>query len=123
MPTRSQILRKDKTLASLIKARQSILTEASRLSDEQHDHDWQTYNVILVKQYKNDSFQKGVASLKDSQKMLIEFLQTIPPENFNQDFGVRVRGHKVTTQGLLQTEVKDEETHYKQLSDSFKVPE
>jgi hypothetical protein len=58
--------------------------------------------------------------VKDSQEKLIEFLQTIPAENFNKDFGVRFRGYKVTMQRLLEAEWKDEQTHLQQIVDFFK---
>lgn len=58
--------------------------------------------------------------MRDSQKELMQFLQTIPPENFNKDFGVRFRGDKVTIQRLLEAEASDEQTHFQQIVDFFK---
>ncbi len=163
MPTKSQILRKEKILSALVETRQNILAEASMLSDEQQDqvflgiwsikdllahfigwdytnldavksvlagkvpsfykhrdHDWQTYNAMLVKKYKRDSFKEFLATMRDSQEKLIKFLQTILPENFNKDFGVRFHGYKVTVQRLLEAELKDEQTHLQQIIDLFK---
>jgi hypothetical protein len=84
------------------------------------DHDWQMYNAMLVKKYKTESFKELLAAVKDSQEKLIELLQTIPPENFNKDFGVRFHGYKVTIQRLLEAETKDEQTHQQQIIDFFK---
>jgi hypothetical protein len=163
MPAKTQILRKDQILSSLIETRQNILAEVSKLSHvqqgqvflgiwsikdllahfigwdktnlraaksvlkgeipafyEYRDHDWQTYNAMLVKKYKKDSFQELLATARESQSKLIEFLQTIPPENFNKDFGVRFRGYKVTIQRLLEAEREDEQIHYQQVVDFFK---
>jgi len=86
---------------------------------EHRDRDWQTYNAMLVEKHKQGSFKELLAAVKDSQEKLIEFLQTIPPENFNKDFGVRFRGYKVTIQRLLEAETKDEETHCQQINDFF----
>lgn len=162
MPTKSQILRKDQILSSLMETRQNILAEVSKLSDaqqgqvflgiwsvkdllahfigwdktnlraaksvlkgeipafyEHRDRDWQSYNAMLVKQYKKDSFQELLATARESQSKLIDFLQTIPPESFNKDFGVRFRGYKVTIQRLLEAEWKDEQTHLRQITDFF----
>jgi hypothetical protein len=47
-----------------------------------------------VKKYKRDSFAELVRAVKDPQAKLVEFLQIIPPENFNKDFGVCFRGEK-----------------------------
>jgi hypothetical protein len=87
---------------------------------EHRDHDWQTYNAMLVKKYKKDSFKELLATVKNSREKLIEFLQTVAPENFNKDFGVRFRGYKVTIQRLLEAETKDEQTHLQQIIDFFK---
>ena len=88
---------------------------------EHRDHDWQTYNAMLVRKHKRGSFQELLTMAKASQKRLIEFLQTIPPENFNKDFGVRFRGYKVTIQRLLEAERKDEQVHLEEISDFFKI--
>lgn len=90
---------------------------------DHRDHDWQTYNAMLVKKYKKDSFQELLAAANDSQEKLVAFLQTIPAEDFNRDFGVRFRGYKVTIQRLLEADVKDAQLHYKQITDFFKEPE
>ena len=88
-----------------------------------HDRDWQSYNAMLVAQYKRDSLDELITLTKDSQHQLIELLETIPPEVFNKDFGVRFRGYKVTIQSLLEAETKDEQIHYKQIIDFFKESE
>ena len=83
------------------------------------DRDWQTYNALLVKKYKRDSFDELLTLAKGSQDKLIEFVQTIPTESLNRDFGVRFRGYKVTIQRLLEAEAKDERVHYQQIKDFF----
>jgi uncharacterized damage-inducible protein DinB len=87
---------------------------------EHHDRDWQTYNAMLVKKYKKNSFSELLARAQASQEKLIQFLQKIPPENFNKDFGVRFRGYKVTIQRLLEAETQDERIHHEQITDFFK---
>jgi hypothetical protein len=87
---------------------------------EHRDRDWQTYNTMLVKKHKKASFQELLAAAKASQAGLIEFLQTVPPESFNKDFGVRFRGYKVTIQRLLEAETRDEQIHCQQIADLFK---
>jgi hypothetical protein len=85
------------------------------------DRDWQTYNAILVEKYKKNSFRELLATVKNSQRKLIKFLQSIPPEDFNKDYGVRFRGYKVTIQRLLEAEEKDEQIHYGQIVNFFKA--
>lgn len=163
MPTKSQTLRKDQILSSLIETRQDILAEVAKLSESQQDqiflgswsvkdlvahfigwdetnlqavksvlkrevpafyqyrdHDWQTYNAMLVKKHKKDSSKELLATVQNSQTNLIEFLRTVPPEDFAKDFGVRFRGYKVTIQRLLEAERDDEQTHLQQMIGFFK---
>jgi hypothetical protein len=88
---------------------------------EHRDRDWQTYNAMLVKKYRQDSFEDLLSAMKASQEKLIEFVQTIPPESFNKDFGVRFRGYKVTIQRLLEADIKDVQTHLQQIRDYFQT--
>ncbi|HEX5808813.1 MAG TPA: DinB family protein [Anaerolineales bacterium] len=103
--------------ATNLDAARSILDGKLPSFYEYRDRDWQTYNAMLVTQYRKDSVKELLAAMKDSQERLIEFLQTIPPENFNKDFGVRFRGYKVTIQRLLEAELEDEQTHLQQIVD------
>ena len=102
-----------------LRAVKSVLERQLPSFYEHRDHDWQTYNAMLVKKYKKDSFEELLVEVKASQEKLIEFLRTIPPEYFNKDFGVRFRGYKVTVQRLLEAEAKDEQTHHKEITDFF----
>lgn len=86
---------------------------------EHRNRDWQTYNAMLVKKYGRNTFRELLATLKESQKKLIDHLQTIPPEYFNRDFGVRFRGYKVTIQRLLEADIKDVQIHRRQIVDFF----
>ncbi|MGE5643232.1 MAG: DinB family protein [Byssovorax cruenta] len=85
-----------------------------------HDRDWKKYNAMLVAKYKRDSFPELIELLKESQQALTEFLDTVPAEAFNRDFGVRFRGYKVTIKRLLEAETRDEQIHYQQIKDYFK---
>ena len=87
---------------------------------EYRDRDWQTYNAMLVGKYKRNSFRELLATVKRSQKELIEFLQPIPPEYFGKDFDVRFRGYKVTIQRLLEADIKDGQVHFQQIVDFFR---
>ena len=84
-----------------------------------HDRDWQTFNAALVANYRANSTAELVALARDSQRQLIDFAATVPPESFNKDFGVRFRGYKVTVRRLLEAETKDEQAHYRQMIDFF----
>lgn len=104
-----------------LNAIQSVIRNEVPSFYEYHDRDWRTYNAMLVKKNKKGSFQELIATAKNSQQKLIEFLQTIPPEHFNKDFDVRFRGYKVTVQRLLEAEAEDERTHARQINDFFKI--
>jgi len=107
----------DKTNLNAIR---SVLRNRVPSFYEYHDHDWRTYNALLVKKNKKGSFQELIAAAKNSQQKLIEFLQKIPAEYFNKGFGVRFRGYKVTIQRLLEAEAEDERIHSRQINDFFK---
>ena len=109
----------DKTNLAAVK---SVLDGQVPAFYEHRDPDWRNYNAILVKKNKKNSIQELITTAKDSQQRLIKFLQTIPPENFNKDFGVRFRGYKVTIQRLLEAETKDEQIHLQQIIDYFEKP-
>jgi hypothetical protein len=51
-----------------------------------YDRDWQTFNAMLVKKYRRDTFREQRALLKRSQQMLVNYLQTLPPRIFQQRF-------------------------------------
>lgn len=83
-----------------------------------HDKDWKTYNAELVAKYNRDDFDELLAFVHDSHRQLIEYLETVPAEAFEQDFGVRSgRGARVTIARLLQAEWKDEQEHLRQIQD------
>jgi hypothetical protein len=83
-----------------------------------YDKDWKTYNAELVAKYKRDDFDELLALVHDSHRQLIEYLETVPAEAFEQDFGVRSgRGARVTIARLLQAEWEDEQEHLRQIQD------
>jgi hypothetical protein len=83
-----------------------------------YDKNWKTYNAELVEKYKRDDFEELLALVRDSQHQLIEYLESVPAEAFEQDFGVRSgRGARVTIARLLQAEWKDEQEHLRQIQD------
>jgi hypothetical protein len=84
-----------------------------------HDRDWQTYNAMLVRKYRRNTFREIQGTLKESQQKLVDYLQTVPPEYFNRDFGVHFRGYRVTIRRLLQADIKDVEIHHQQIVDFF----
>jgi hypothetical protein len=83
-----------------------------------YDKDWKTYNAELVAQYKRDDFDELLALVRESQRQLIEHLESVPAEAFERDFGVRSgRGTRVTIARLLQAEWQDEQEHLRQIQD------
>lgn len=81
-----------------------------------YDKDWKTFNAGLVAKYKRDDFEELLALARDSQGQLIEYLESIPRETLEKDFGVRTaRNYKVTIARLLQAELKDGQEHLEQI--------
>lgn len=79
------------------------------------DRDWQSYNALLVSKYKRGSLAKLMSAMQISHQRLMDLIQTIPAEEFEQDRGVRYKGYKVTIARLLRAELKDEKVHYTQI--------
>jgi len=86
---------------------------------EHYDHDWQTFNALLVERYKKGSFKEIVASVKASHIKLVELAQSVSVEQFNKDFGIRFRRSQVTVQRLLEADIKDVRLHHRQIVDFF----
>ena len=103
-----------------IEAIQSVLAGNLPTFYKYRDRDWRTYNAMLVEKYRKGSFRELLSTVRTSHKKLVEFLQTIPPEHFNRDFGVRFRGYKVTVQRLIEADIKDVMVHCQQIKDFFK---
>lgn len=103
-----------------IEAIQSVLAGELPAFYEYRDRDWQTYNAMLVEKYRRGSFRELLSTVRKSHKTLVEFLQTIPAEHFNRDFGVRFRGYKVTVQRLVEADIKDVTIHCRQIKEFFK---
>jgi len=83
-----------------------------------YDKDWKSYNAELVAKYKRDDFEEVLALARDSHSRLIAYLESIPVEAFEKDFGVRSgRNYKVTIARLLQAELKDEQKHLEQIQE------
>jgi hypothetical protein len=83
------------------------------------DHDWQTYNAMLVKKYKKDSVPELLADMDHSHAKLLNQAEKIPVEDFNRDFGVRFRRYKVTIQRLIEADSKDVQIHLEQIVGFF----
>jgi hypothetical protein len=88
-----------------------------------YDKDWKSYNAELVAKYKRDDFEELLALARDSQGQLIAYLESLPAQAFEKDFGVRTgRNYKVTIARLLQAEWEDEKEHLKQIQAAFLFP-
>ena len=89
-----------------------------------YDKDWKTFNAELVAKYKRDDFEELLALSRDSQGQLIAYLESVPAEAFEKDFGVRSgRNYKVTIARLLQAELKDGQEHLEQIRAAFSTRE
>ena len=82
-----------------------------------YDRDWKTYNARLVAEHREDDFGDLLASVENSRQKLIDFLMTIPAEEFDRDRGVRFKGYKVTVARLLHAETDDEKDHHAQIEE------
>ena len=83
-----------------------------------HDKGWKSYNASLVTRYRREDFEELLALVRETQARLIAYLETLPPEAFERDFGVRSPSRlKITIARLLQAEWQDEREHLRQIRD------
>ena len=80
-----------------------------------HGPDWRDYNALLVARCKQPSLAQTMALAWKTHRALIEFVQAVPADQINRDFGVRFRGYKVTVRRILEAEVKDNVIHRGQI--------
>jgi uncharacterized damage-inducible protein DinB len=80
-----------------------------------HGRDWRHFNALLVAEHKKDDFAELCASLEASQHKLVDFVETIPPEEFDRDRGVRFKGYKVTIARMLEGQTGDDQVHLEQI--------
>jgi hypothetical protein len=102
---------------SNLEAAQAILAGKVPAFYAYHDRDWKTYNAGLVTEYKREDLADLLAWVEDSHQQLVNFLKTIPAEEFDKDKGVRFKGYKVTIARLLQAEIEDEKSHHRQVEE------
>jgi uncharacterized damage-inducible protein DinB len=79
------------------------------------DRDWATYNAFLVKKHKTKKYAELLHSVETSHRALMNFLATVPADEFDRDQGVRYKRYKVTIARLLQSEAEDEVEHARQI--------
>ncbi len=82
-----------------------------------HDSDWAALNRHLVAEFKVGPLPALVRAARASHSRLMGAARSLPRGNLERDFGVRVRGVRVTIARLLRWELADERTHLVQLRD------
>ena len=86
------------------------------------DKDWQSYNARLVAEYKIEPFMALLASLEDSHRQLITFLEGLPARFIVEGKGRSPSGRTIiTVHNLLQAEASDERKHAGQIGGYFNV--
>jgi C_GCAxxG_C_C family probable redox protein len=88
-----------------------------------YDKDWRSYNAQWVETYQNETSEALLKITEISQQALLDALVALPEPEFHQDFGVRFKGYKVTLARLLEAEMEDERTHFKQMLSFLKPGE
>jgi hypothetical protein len=79
------------------------------------DRDWATYNAFLVKKHKTKKYAELLYSVETSHRALMNFLATVPADEFERDQGVCYKRYRVTIARLLQSEAEDEVEHARQI--------
>jgi hypothetical protein len=98
-----------------LEAAKAILSGQLPVFYDHYDKNWQSYNARLVIRYKQENFTELLTAVADAHRQLIDFLATIPGQEFDKDRGIRFRGYKLTITRLLQAEMEDEKVHHGQI--------
>ena len=77
--------------------------------------DWADYNAMLVSQYRVDSIAEMLAVVTQTNKALLDDLETLPAQALFADYGVRRGSYRVIIGRLLEAERKDEVRHLEQI--------
>jgi hypothetical protein len=78
---------------------------------QHRDRDWSSYNASLIARYRTENWVEMVSAVESSHRLLIDYLGSVPPQEFCRDRGIRSGRYKVTIDRLLAVEVKDEWEH------------
>ena len=82
----------------------------------QWNPNWSAYNARLVREYKRDSMAELCTLVGHSHRALVDYLGTVPADQFDKYQGVRSpRGKPITISGYLQAEIDDEQEHLAQI--------
>lgn len=82
---------------------------------EFHDRNWHAHNRRLVNRYDQTGFATLLAAAESLLALLMQALQILPIEEFENDHGVRFHGWRVTKGRLMRIELHDEQEHLEQL--------
>jgi hypothetical protein len=80
------------------------------------DKGWASFNAELVTKHKQDSIEKMIDITETSHKELIDYLESLQPEEIFKDQGVRKGSYKVIISRLMEVEKKDEIEHLGQIT-------
>ncbi len=98
-----------------LQAVQEILNGQRPTFFRYYDHDWQTYNASLVLQYHQDCLADSITQAEESHRRLVEYLQTLSPNQILEGKSPRQQGRPVTIRNLLRAEAQDENKHCEQV--------
>jgi hypothetical protein len=74
-------------------------------------------NADFVEQFAATPRDELLSELRASGKRLMDYIATVPAENYTKDFGVRYEGEVVTISSMLDETTEDYEHHEKQIQE------
>lgn len=72
-------------------------------------------NAVLVREYASRDRQDLLDELEASARDLMQFLQSLDPDEWDRDYGVRHRGSNITIQNTVEEFIADYVHHKKQI--------
>lgn len=77
--------------------------------------DYSKVNAVLIGEYPSTSKQELLDDLRASTGELEQFLRSLPPDEWDRDFGVRHAGATVTIRNSVDDLIDDYEHHREQI--------
>ena len=74
-----------------------------------------TVNAAFVEQFAATPREELLRELHASGKRLMDYIASVPAENYTKDFGVRYEGEVVTLSTMIDETIEDYEHHEKQI--------
>ncbi len=101
----------------IIKGGRQIINGELPFYDIDPGENYCNVNAALIRDYSSEDKQELIKTLNESAQDLTQFLQSIEPDAWDQDFGVRHAGQIITIRNTVDELIEDYVHHTKQIEE------